>query len=78
MRDQGKQYFADLYLLKKGREKIMNSLSGAGRLAMEQPNPDRDMSYEERLRNSEQRFIEHKSNNVLIQYCRIGVLKRAK
>jgi hypothetical protein len=33
--ENGKKYFADLYLLKKGREEIMNSLSGVGKFAIE-------------------------------------------
>ena len=32
--DNGKKYFADLYLLKKGRENIMNSLSNAGKFTL--------------------------------------------
>lgn len=32
--DNGKKYFADLYLLKKGRDEIINSLSEAGKSSL--------------------------------------------
>jgi hypothetical protein len=41
--EDGRNYYADLYLLKKGREKIMDSLSNMGKFSLEQ-----NQSYEEK------------------------------
>ncbi len=60
--ENGKKYFADLYLLKKGREEIMNSLSGAGKVGVE-----RERSYEEKVKSSEHDFVKHKSKSIAIQ-----------
>jgi hypothetical protein len=66
--ENGRKYYADLYLLKKGRESIMNSLSTAGRLVMG-PNGDSvsleqllgKMSYEDKVRAKEKEFVSTKS-----------------
>jgi len=36
IKEDGRNYYADLYLLKKGRDKIINSLSNVGKFSLDQ------------------------------------------
>lgn len=57
VKENGKEYFADLYLLKRGRDSIMHSLATSGKLTL-QP---RQGSYEEQTRAREEDFVKAKS-----------------
>lgn len=64
--ENGKKFFADLYLMKKGRENIMNSLSNAGKQSLgSEAGPIEQlmgkMSYEEKVRVNEKDFVSGKS-----------------
>lgn len=58
----GQKYYADLYLLKKGRDKIINSLSNIGKTTLENSaHQMNDMTYEQKQRVNEENYVKGKS-----------------
>ena len=78
--DGGQRYFADLYLMKKGRDKIITSLQSVGKHTLSTTHGQNHENYNELIKNSmgyeqqvaasKQDFIRKKSNYDFIQFWR--------